>query len=188
MADKNVNPLNIVTWGSVEDFIAVAPLGSADDLTITEIPTEAPAPFEELGALSQEGPTVTPTDEITDLKIYQGGATAKTVMTSSETTFHFQAYESTDLTKGLYWAPKSQSTTGEITERVMGSRNIVKRAWMLGRFEDDKAELDIIPHGEITERAEIGYSRENGTLYDFTVKIIGDWRQLENYTSGESGN
>lgn len=190
MANKNVDPTKIRVWGSLDDFIAVAPLGSADSLDVTALEREAPAPFVEIGALTQDGaPTYALDDEQQKLKLYQGGMTGRVVTTSSETTVKFTAYESTLLMMGLFWDPKEVETKNGITRQKRSSREVLARSWLLGRFDDseDAAEWDVIPRGEITAREEIGTDRENGTLYGLTVEIIGDWEHYDNYTATTSG-
>ena len=185
MAFENVDPTKIRVWGSDDDFIAVAPLGSADNLQVTELKREAPEPFVEIGGLTSDGgPTYTPTDEQQKLKLYQGGRTARVVTTSSETTIKFTAFESTLLTMGLFWDPKETETKAGITHQKRGVRDVIARSWILGRFDDseDAAEWDVIPRGEVTAREEIGTDRERGTLYGLTVEIIGDWDHYDNYT------
>ena len=190
MAYKNVDPTNIRVWGSDDDFIAVAPVGAADDLTVTTLAREAPAPFVEIGGLTSDGgPTYTPDDEQQKLKLYQGGRTGRVVTTSSETTIKFTAFESTLLMMGLFWDPKETTTENGITRQKRGSRDVIARSWLLGRFDDSEgaAEWDVIPRGEITAREEIGTDRENGTLYGLTVEIIGDWYHYDNYTAAAEG-
>ena len=190
MAYKNVDPTNIRVWGSLDDFVAVAPLGSTDDLDVTALLREAPAPFVEVGGLTQDGsPTYALDDEQQKLKLYQGGMTGRVVTTSSETTFKFTAYESTLLMMGLFWDPKETDTKSGISHQKRSGREVLARSWLLGRFDDseDAAEWDVIPRGEVTSREEIGTDRENGTVYGITVEIIGEWDHYDNYTDAAKG-
>lgn len=184
MAVAKVNADNSRIWGSDDDYVAVADLGAAftDPETITKA---APSPFEEVGWLSPVGINLTPTDEVAKLKGFQGGRVIRVKTTSSETSFTFQALESTLLTMGLALGVASSAKAGEVTKHTLaGARQVEDRQFLIGTFDGDVKWLWHIPHGSVTEKQEIKLGNEEITAYNITVEIIGDY---DLYTEDDAG-
>lgn len=175
MALAQVDPDNARIWGSDDDYVAFAPPGSADDLTITEIKKTAPSPFIEVGWLGPDGPGLTPSDEIKKLKGFQGGRVIRTKVTSSETQLKFIALESTINTVGMALDLRETATTGGVSKSKAGARRVIKKSWIVGQFDGDIGWLWVIPEGEIGERAEVKLGREDITGWELTVEVIGDY-------------
>lgn len=184
MALSEVDADNARIWGSDDDYVAVAPLG-VEFTAPEELTEKAPAPFEELGWLHPDGFTLTPEDEAVKLKGFQGGRVIRTKITSSETSFQFQALESTLETVGLALNITKSETTGSVTKHTLaGARTVASRQFLIGLFDDDAKWLFHFPRGEITERQEIELGNEEITAYDLTVEVIGDYFL---YTEGDAG-
>ena len=184
MALAKVNAENARMFGSDDDYVAVAELGATFSPP-TAINAAAPTPFVEVGWTHPDGFKLTPTDEVTKLKGFQGGRVIRTVITSSETSFQFQALESSLLTLGLSLGLKDSATTGDVTKHTLpGSRKVESRQFLVGLFDGTTKWLLHIPHGDITEKAEITLGREEITGYNVTVEIIGD---AYLYTEGDTG-
>ena len=184
MALAKVNAENARMFGSDDDYVAVAPL-SATFAAPTALTPAAPTPFVEVGWLGPDGLNLTPNDEVSKLKGFQGGRVIRTVVTSSETSVSFQALESTLLTLGLSLGLKDSTTTAKITKHTLpGSRKVESRQFLVGLFDGTTKWLLHIPHGDITETAEITLGREEITGYNVTVEIIGD---AYLYTEGDTG-
>lgn len=184
MALAKVNADNARIWGSDEDYVAVAPLNAEFKLPET-LTGEAPAPFEEVGWTHPDGYTLTPEDEVAKLKGFQGGRVIRTKVTSSETSFQFQALESTLQTLGLALNIKDSTATGDITKHTLaGARQVEQRQFLVELVDGDKHWLFHFPHGEITERQEIALGNEDITSYTLTVEVIGDYYL---YTQGDEG-
>ena len=184
MALTQVNADNARIWGSDDDYVAVADLDAA--FTAPESLTKAaPSPFEEVGWLSPDGITLTPTDEVAKLKGFQGGRVVRVKTTSSETSFTFQALESTLLTMGLALGVASSEKAGGVTKHTMlGSREVEDRQFLIGTFDGDVKWLWHIPHGSVTEKQEITLGNEEIAAYSITVEIIGDYFL---YTEDDAG-
>lgn len=182
MALAQVDPDNARIWGSDDDYVAVADLDT-EFTEPTELKATAPSPFEELGWIHPDGLTLTPTDEVTKLKGFQGGRVIRTVITSSETSIQVQALESTLLTLGLALGLKDSTKTGDVTKHTMAAaREVEARQFAIGLFDGDVKWLLHIPRGEITEKQEIQLGNEEITGYNLTIEIIGDYFL---YTEGD---
>ena len=135
MALAKVNAENARMFGSDDDYVAVAPL-SATFAAPTALTPAAPTPFVEVGWLGPDGLNLTPNDEVSKLKGFQGGRVIRTVVTSSETSVSFQALESTLLTLGLSLGLKDSTTTAKITKHTLpGSRVVESRQFLVGLFD-----------------------------------------------------
>nr|DAN91432.1 MAG TPA: major tail protein [Caudoviricetes sp.] len=184
MALDQVNADNARIWGSDDDYVAVAPIDT-EFTPPTALTATAPTPFEEVGWIHPDGFTLTPTDEVAKLKGFQGGRVIRTKVTSSETSFAFQALESTLQTVGLALNIAESEATGGVTAHTLaGSRKVERRQFAIGLFDGDVKWLLHIPRGEITERQEITLGNEEITGYNLTVEIIGDYYL---YTEGDPG-
>lgn len=184
MALTKVDPDNARIWGSDDDYVGIAAL-DAVFTEPTELTATAPTPFDEVGWVHPDGFTLTPTDEVAKLKGFQGGRVIRTKITSSETSFQFQALESKLEVVGLALGVGESKKTGDITKHTLkGSRSVESRQFVVGLFDGDTKWLLHIPHGDITERQEISLGNEEITAYNLTVEVIGDYYL---YTEGDDG-
>lgn len=180
MALAKVNSENARIFGSDDDYVAVkdwvADLDGTELDDLDGLKETAPAGFTEVGWLHPDGLSLEPTDEVAKLKGFQGGRTIRTKITSSETSFKFQALESTALTLGLALdATESKKTAGGVDKlTIRGAREVVKKSFAIGLFDGDVKWLLYVPHGEVTERSEVALGGEEIVAWEFTVEIIGD--------------
>ena len=163
---------NARIFGSDSDTVNVAPIGSTLPTTLGALD----AAFVDIGWLGPDGISFTPSDNVQKFRGHQGGAVVRTAITESDTSFSFQALESTIENWSLQWNVTSTGTAGGVTTTVMTpGRLVLARAFVVDLYDRDDA---TIHHRFVIERGEIG-AREaikaaNGEIiaYQFTVEVI----------------
>lgn len=183
-----INEDNARWFGGTMDSVWVGAHGSVMPSGI-EIPQE----HENIGWLGSDGITKAHNDEVAEWTGHQAGRTIRKKVTSSEDTFQFLAAETTLLTMGLINNITSHTrvTEGESGEhysmRVTGTKKSNdRRSWIVDLWDGEPGQDEtiwyryLIPSGEIGERPDESFSTENGTEYEMTVTIYGDYIILTN--------
>lgn len=184
-----VNEENARWFGGTMDSVWVGPHGAVMPAGI-EIPTE----HENVGWLGSDGITKGHNDEVAEWKGHQGGRTIRKKVTSSEDTFTFLAAETKLLILGLvnniveHETMSDSKDTGSYSRmRVTGSKKSNdKRSFIVDLWDGEPGDPDtiwyryLIPSGEVGERPEETYNTENGTEYEMTVTIYGDYEIYTN--------
>lgn len=155
-----------------------------------EVPTE----HKNIGWLGDAGITKSHNDDVSEWKGHQGGRTIRKKVTSSEDSFQFVAAETTLLTLGLlnniteHITKKDSVDTGDYHSlKVTGTkRSNDKRSWVIDLWDGEPGQEDtiwyryLIPSGEVGERPDEEFKSENGTEYEMTVTIYGDYWIITN--------
>lgn len=181
-----LDPDNARIYGSDEDAVFDAPLGTAAPTTLaTDLNTEPAAPWEDFGWLGEDGMNLNPSDSVTKFRGHQGGKVVRTKMVTSETQFVFRCLETKAQTINLQFQVKGRTITGvapnEIARTTFGSgRQVVSRAFLVRLVDEGVIRWFEIPRGEIGERGSLALRNSEMSVYEFTVEIIGDWYELTN--------
>lgn len=167
---------NARIYGSEDDKVSIGKVGAVlpDEL-------EEPTEHEDAGWLGDGGLDLNPADTVESFPGHQPGV-VRTKMTNSETSFVFRMLETKALSVGLQFNVKAKSTSKGITRSTFGSgRKVEARSFIIDLFDDDGLHRRfLIPRGEIGERASVPYKKSEITVYEFTVKIIGDFFEITN--------
>lgn len=176
---KNVKAENARIFGSDDDSVAI---GDSLEALLPEGLEPLGEDFTEVGWLSDDGIGFAPEDSVDKHHGHQGGRVVRTKMTTSETSFTFQALESKLSHVGLAMSIKKSETTveGDATKHTMGGRKVERRPFVVDTYDEDKHYRWIIPIGEIGERNEFALSSAEITGWEFTVEIIGDFYLVTN--------
>lgn len=164
MALDSANVLVALTGAAL-----VAPLG-------TTAPTDTTAAwdgaFVDLGYLSEEGITETPTDETTDIVAWQMGATVRSLITSSTLTFGFTMIETTkrgiELHSGGTVTGTHATGRGPASLSISGPNN-TRMAFGFDVVDGDDDIRIVVPNASVTERGEITYVSNDAIGYPVTI-------------------
>lgn len=177
MFDK-VRAENARIFGSDDDSVAI---GSSLEALFPEGLEPLSDDFTEVGWLGDEGIGFAPEDSVDKHHGHQGGRVVRTKMTSSETTFTFQALESKISHVGLAMSVKASETAeGGVTKHTMGAREVVRRPFVIDTYDGKFHYRWVVPIGEIGERTEFALSKSDITAWEFNVEIIGDFYLITN--------
>lgn len=165
------NRTNIRVYGDLESGAYLAPLGSTlpDDLS------EPSSPFAEIGWISEDGVDLEVATEAEKFKGWQGGATLRTKVTSTEKTITFQALEETPGVTELYFDHGAPEVTAGVA-RIDLPEGIgtVSRSAVFRFIDGDVTKFLCCETIEITERGTLGHKNNEMTIYEFTAEITGD--------------
>lgn len=165
------NRSNIRVYGDLDSGVYLAPKGS----TLPETLTEPVDPFVELGWLSEDGIDLEVSTEAEKFKGWQGGATLRTKVTSTDKTITFQCLEETPGVTELYFDHGAPTVTAGVA-RIDLPEGIgtVERAAIFRFIDGDVTKFLCCESIEITERGTVGHKNSDMTIYEFTAEIIGD--------------
>lgn len=172
---------NVRVYGDLESETYLAPKGSTLPTTMSD-PID---PFESMGWLSEDGIDLEVATDSTKFKGWQGGATLRVKVTSTEKTIKFQCLEETPGVTSLYFdhAKPVVSGTGptavakiDLPEAI----GTVERAAVFKFVDGGVTKLLCCELIQITERGTISHKNDDMTMYEFTAEIVGDAYILTN--------
>nr|WP_300338835.1 hypothetical protein [Actinomyces sp.] len=166
-----LNAEQILQFGSDDDSVALAPVG-------TELPTSLTnvnAAFKEVGWLNEDGMGFTPSDSVDKRKGHQGHRVYRTVMTDSSTDFKFTALQSNYQTLALQWNVKEVKTAdGVTTARLSNARDVDAFAIVIRAYANGHSYLWACSRFEVGERDEMTLSATDDTAYAITGTFAAD--------------
>lgn len=175
-----VNAANARIFGSDNDAVSIAPLGTALPTTLAPLA----APFTDVGWLGTDGIPFTPGDSVDRIRGFQGNRVVRTSMTESGLSFTFQALETTALTVGLQHNIRTKETTAGVTRATASSgRGVEARVIVVDVYDKDDESIHYryaFERAEIGERSEFTLSNTDITGYTFSVEVIGDFDIITN--------
>lgn len=147
--------------------IVTAPTGSTAP---TDADTAWAGAYVDLGYISEDGITESPSDDTTEIKVWQGGAVVRRLITGSSTTYQFMMVETT--AAGLELYHKGSVVTGggggEGSIEVK-SPTTDRRSFGIDVIDGDRLVRLYIPDGEVTERGDVVYKNDEPIGYEVTV-------------------
>lgn len=147
--------------------VYTAPIG-------TTAPTDSSSSFaagwEDLGWIDENGVTESYSDNVKEIKGWQGGATVRRVISSSEATLKFTAIESNPLVLELY---HKGDTVGSNKIEVHAPTPD-ERAFAIDVIDGANHLRLYVPRGEVTERGDIVYKSDDAVAYELTVTCYPD--------------
>lgn len=172
---------NVRVYGDLESEAFLAPKGSTLPTTLTD-PID---PFKSLGWLSEDGIDFEVATDSTKFKGWQGGATLRVKVTSTEKTIKFQCLEETPGVTELYFdhgAPVVTGTGPTAVAKVDLPEGIgtVERAAVFKFVDGDVIKYLCCELIQITERGTISHKNDDMTVYEFTAEIVGEAYILTN--------
>lgn len=168
---------NVRVYGDLESEVFLAPKGSTLPTTLVD-PT---SPFESIGWLSEDGISFEVSTDSEKFKAWQGGATLRVKITSTEKTITFQALEETPGVTELYFDHGAPTvTTGVAKVDLPEGIGTVERAAVFKFVDGDVTKLLCCELIQITERGTLSHTNSDMTMYEFTAEIVGDSYILTN--------
>lgn len=172
-------------YGSDLDSIWLAPLG-------TTVPAALEAPgagFEEVGWISPDGITETPTGSTEKIRGHQGNGVVRTRVSDPGTTIGFAALESKELTNKLRYHVKSSEVTAGVRKESRGAgQRVTAMVAVIDLYDQADDEIRgrfIIPRFEIAPDGERLFGNTEIAHFPFVGEIIGDYFFLETDLEGE---
>lgn len=175
-----VNASNARIFGSDNDAIYLAPVGTTPPATIIAVPA---AGYEDVGWLHTDGITEAFTGSKTEIRGHQGARVVRTRMETPGTTISFHALESKDQTKALRYDEKSSTVaTGVRTVQRGAGQKVSARAAVIDIFDADDVTVKerwIIPRLEISPDGDRVFANTDIAGFPFIGEIIGNYTVLE---------
>lgn len=170
---------NIRLYGDLPSSVWVAPVGTVFP---TDLSPDLPAPWVEIGWLSDDGIDQERKVESATFTAYQGGTVVRKRVTSTDNTRTFAALEETLTVFGLYNTGTTAVTeAGGLTRlTVPAGTGVDERAYIFDYSDGDYLKRELITRGEVTDRDKISNKNDELTVYALTTTIYGDFDVLTN--------
>ena len=167
-------------FGGDADAIYLAPVGTALPTTINEALNPA---FADIGWLSEDGITETPTGSKTELRGHQGARVVRTRMETPGTTIGFVALESKPQTKALRYDEKTATVTAGVRKTTRGpGQKVSARAAVIEVFDADDSTIKerwVFPRIEISPDGDRVFVNNDIAGFPFTANVIDDYTTYE---------
>lgn len=168
---------NVRVYGDLDSEVYLAAKGSTLPTTLAE----PAAPFASLGWLSEDGIDFEVATDSTKFKGWQGGATLRVKVTSTEKTIKFQALEETPGVTELYFDHAAPTVaTGVARIDLPEGIGTVERAAVFKFVDGSVTKYLCCELIQITERGTISHKNDDMTMYEFTAEIVGESYILTN--------
>lgn len=136
----------------------------------TDVGTSLDPGFDEVGYITEDGVTLSTSEDITDLKAWQDSAVVRKLQTSHDVTFAFTMMEINPTSLAAYFGDDYQGA-GVIA--VSGAQ-APRGPWVL-EFIDGDAEIRVvIPDGQVTERGDMTFSAADSINLPITITCFPD--------------
>lgn len=148
-------------------------------VTGTPLPTDATttinAAFKDVGTITDDGITDTTNQDSTDFFSWQGNTLVATLLGKYSKQFKLACTETNGITLALSYA--GSTLTQQSWGVSIAEKPIVKdiRSWVIHGISDSgKLQRIVIPQGQITDRADVTWSSQDLTVYEYTIKCFVD--------------
>lgn len=161
--------------------VMAAPLGTALPTTPVAAPNVA---FNELGYISEDGLSLSQGQEWVDIRDW-GGDLVRTFMSQFNGTLNWSFLETNDTAlQAMYGSSNVTITaagvsTGKYTAIALNSTEPTPKSWMFNIADSTIVDLPrkiriVVPNGQITERGDISFTRNNAVTYPVTLRCYPD--------------
>lgn len=144
---------------------------------------EAPVGFEEVGWISPDGITETPTGSVEKIRGHQGNGVVRTRVSEPGTTIGFAALESKALTNRLRYHVKNSVVTAGVRKESRGAgQRVTTMSAVIDLYDQADDAIRgrfIIPRFEIAADGERLFGNTEIAAFPFVGEIIGDYFFLE---------
>ena len=175
----NRNSDNIRVFGSLDDALWVAPVGTVMPTTLE---LDLPAPWVPVGWLSDSGVPVEIGTDVEKFKAHQGSTTVRTKVTSTEKTLSFTMLEKTPLALKLHQDAGDPTLLSPGIAKVVLPEGIgvVSMAAVLVTRDEDVIDFLCMEKIEIGEREEVPNAADEISGYGMSAEIVGGSYMLTN--------
>lgn len=163
---------NVRIFGDSTSGVWVAPKGTTGPVGMA-----APSvTFKELGWLSEDGIEESRSQDANSFKAWQGGATVRRKVSSTEDTFKFQCLEANAVTHGLKYRGQIPVTTTGVARTTVTNQSVIDdRAWVLDNVDGAITDRFVIPSGAYELTGSVSYKNDSIRILEFTVTVQGDY-------------
>lgn len=149
---------------SVGATSATAPTGTASALT----------GFTDLGLVGEDGVTEARGRSTNSIKAWQNGATARTVVTDGELTYHFVMLETKKETVETYYGSDVTEAASEGDFVIIPTSTGGRKSFVIDVVDGDELERVYIPQGEVTDVGDKVYANGSAIGYEVTITAYLD--------------
>lgn len=174
MSYEKLNAMQIITAGSDDDCVALAPAGTKAPTTLA-IPTS----FKEVGWIDKDGIEFTADDSVDKRRAHQGNRVYKVQMTESDSGLTFTALQSNIDTLKLQWTVKASSEDSGVIKHVLSSSRKVENVAIIVYAEANGHKyLWHCENFQIGEREGFKLANTDDVAYKVTGTFTGDITML----------
>lgn len=161
------------------DEVRLAPDGRIDVADVgSTLPTTAlmalDAAFSELGYIDEDGVTLTPSTDTTDIMMWQSVTAVKTTLDSASFEINFNMGQVNKTTWGLYFFNSDWvNNFGEAKNTLLSNPGSQEKAVVV-TWQDDEEDVTrlVLPKAVLTDREDMQLVRNNATLAGITYKAL----------------
>lgn len=175
----NRNSDNVRVFGSLDDMLWLAPVGTTMPLTLDVM---LPSPWVPAGWLAEAGVPINVSTDVEKFKAYQGGTTIRTKVTATEKSLSWTMLEKTPLALKLHQDAGDPVMISENVARVDLPEGIgvVAMAAVLVTVDDDVVDFLCMEKVEIGEREAVPHANNEISGYGMSAEIVGESYMLTN--------
>lgn len=164
----NTAEIRVGASGSVH----VAPLGSTAP---TDSSTALDAAFVELGAITEDGIVLSPSQSIEKIMAWQSGKAVRVVKTSDELSAQFSLMQMNLDTLPLAFGggTVSEPAVGEFKFVPPAAGTVDERMFVIGWVDGAYTYRLLIPRGMVSETGDIALTKSDSINLDLTVEVLG---------------
>jgi hypothetical protein len=159
---------------AITGAVSVAVPGTAAP---TDATTALIAAYKDLGAISEDGVTESGSRSTNDIKIWQHGAVARTVITDASLTFQYTMLETNQRTQVEYYGATYNSTTKSMIIDPASSGG--RKPHVIDVVDGTAFKRIYCPQAEVTDKGDV--------VYDASGDPIGFQVTITAYYDGELG-
>lgn len=152
--------------------VHVAPLGST---VPTDSTTALDAAFVELGAITEDGVALSPSQSIEKIMAWQSGKAVRVVKTSDELSAGFTLMQMNYTTLPLAFGGGTVTTeaVGEYSYKPPAAGTVDERIFIIEWVDGIYNYRLLIPRGMVSETGEISLTKSDSINLDLTVEVLG---------------
>lgn len=151
--------------------VYVAPTGST---LPTDESTALDAAFIELGAINEDGVTLSPSRSIEKIRAWQSAKAVRTVITEDELALSFSLMQFNEITLPLALGGGSiADNTGSYTYTPPAAGTVDERAFVIEWVDGNITNRMVVPRGMVTEVSDIELTKGAAIELGLTVEVLG---------------
>lgn len=152
--------------------IYVAPTGTALPTTLASLSGS----YVELGYVTEDGVTMTPSVEFNDIRMWQSINPVKKALESGNFTMEFAMGQVNQQTMSLYFFGGEWVLSGGIGRLDFSSTPAIDERVFILDWEDDEGDTNrlVLPRAVVTEREGVQLTRSDATVLGITLEALDD--------------
>jgi hypothetical protein len=155
---------------AITGAVSVAVPGTAAP---TDASTALIAAYKDLGAISEDGVTESGSRSTNDIKIWQHGAVARTVITDASLTFQYTMVETNQRTQVEYYGATYNSTTKSMIIDPANSGG--RKPHVIDVIDGTNLKRIYAPQAEVTDKGDVVYDASGDAIgYQVTITCYYD--------------